>query len=826
MSPRSERTRLWLRWSRRDLRARWLLVVSIAMIIGLGTGLFAGLGSTAEWRRLSNDASFAQLRLHDVRLQLEGGSTVVEGELLALLDDLPDPDVVEVAEERLVVDTQIDASVGDTTVLVAGQINGAGTAATPPVVDQRWVALGEDLPSTEPAEPVVLLDRSLGRHHDLPPAGTLVVAGGRELTYTGQALQPEWFYVADPRGGVLSGSSYGVLFTTLAGAQALADLPGQVNDLVVAVAPDADADEVAADLEAVVAETGSGDGASLAATVTTRDDVPSYTVLYDDIEGDQRIWNTVSLIVLAGAAFAAANLVNRIVEAQRREIGIGMAVGARPAQLAVRPLLVGVQVGLLGVVLGIGVGLVIDRLFQGVLDDILPLPTWLTPFQPGTFARAALLGFTLPVLATILPVVRAVRVQPVDALRTTKPPSGRAVLGRLSRRVHLRGPTVRLLPLRDLVRAPRRTLFTAVGIAAAISVLVGVMGMMDSFFAVVDRSETELTGGLDQVSVDLEGFVPVDAPLVAELSAVEGVAEADPSLILPVSFGADGATPLDGLVEVLDLTSEGETAPAWRPSVVAGAAPGVDEILLSRKAAADLGVGVGDTIQLEHLQLGDAGLSIVTSNVVVSGLHGNPLRAFAYMDEVEAERFGLAGMVNELRLTPEAGVSAGELQRAVFGQPGVSAARSVRTVTDLIRQSVEDYLGLLRVVELVPIGLALLVAFNSTTIGADERRRDHATMFAFGLQPPKVLGLLTIESFVTGVLGTLLGIAGGWVLVSWVMGSIASETLPDVSVDPVLSATTLVVAFVGGVVVVTAAPALVYRRLRDLDVPASLRVVE
>ena len=34
---------LWLRWSWRDLRARWLQVVAIALIIALGTGVFAGL---------------------------------------------------------------------------------------------------------------------------------------------------------------------------------------------------------------------------------------------------------------------------------------------------------------------------------------------------------------------------------------------------------------------------------------------------------------------------------------------------------------------------------------------------------------------------------------------------------------------------------------------------------------------------------------------------------------------------------------------------------------------------------------------------------------
>ena len=52
---------LWLRWSWRDLRARWLQVLAIALVIALGTGSYAGLSSLTEWRRISTDDAYAQL---------------------------------------------------------------------------------------------------------------------------------------------------------------------------------------------------------------------------------------------------------------------------------------------------------------------------------------------------------------------------------------------------------------------------------------------------------------------------------------------------------------------------------------------------------------------------------------------------------------------------------------------------------------------------------------------------------------------------------------------------------------------------------------------
>jgi hypothetical protein len=101
------------------------------------------------------------------------------------------------------------------------------------------------------------------------------------------------------------------------------------------------------------------------------------------------MFNVFALLILAGAALAAFNLATRIVEAQRREIGIGMALGVPPRQLAIRPLMLGVQVAVAGTLLGLALGLLMGQIFRGVLEDLLPLPEMRTPFEAGVFLRAA-----------------------------------------------------------------------------------------------------------------------------------------------------------------------------------------------------------------------------------------------------------------------------------------------------------------------------------------------------------------------------------------------------------------------------------------------------
>ena len=75
--------KLWLRWSWRDLRERWLQVAAIALIIALGTGVFAGMAGQKTWRLESLDASYERLNAWDIHMELNTGSYVDRAALRA-----------------------------------------------------------------------------------------------------------------------------------------------------------------------------------------------------------------------------------------------------------------------------------------------------------------------------------------------------------------------------------------------------------------------------------------------------------------------------------------------------------------------------------------------------------------------------------------------------------------------------------------------------------------------------------------------------------------------------------------------------------------------
>src|SRR5262249_8065790 len=368
-----------------------------------------------------------------------------------------------------------------------------------------------------------------------------------------------------------SQKTFAVLFSALRAAQDLAGAPGRVNDLVLTLKPGTSRAVLRGELRTALAAM----RAPVSTTVTTRDDTPSYRVRDEDVKGDEQLWGAIAVLVLAGAAFAALNLTTRIVEAQRREIGIGMALGVRPRLLALRPLLFAAQVALIGVAFGIGVGYLIGIPLAGVFQSLLPLPVWRTPFQAGAFAQAAVIGFVLP-FAAAWPVWRAVRVQPVEAIRVGHLAARGSGLAPVLRRLRLPGRGYHEIPLRNVLRTPRRSALTLLGVAAAIATLVTIIGMLDTFRATLGSASAELLRTAPaRVTVSLDSYYPVTGPVTGAVRRLPAAGKVQAGLLVPGTVRAHG-TSVGVAAEVLPPGG------LWAPALSAGHLTG--GLVLSAKA--------------------------------------------------------------------------------------------------------------------------------------------------------------------------------------------------------------------------------------------------
>jgi putative ABC transport system permease protein len=212
--------------------------------------------------------------------------------------------------------------------------------------------------------------------------------------------------------------------------------------------------------------------------------------------------------------------------------------------------------------------------------------------------------------------------------------------------------------------------------------------------------------------------------------------------------------------------------------------------------------------------------------VEIAGIHPDILRLAVYMDIKDAGILNLDGVVNALYVNPVAGVQTHEFQRALAQNEGAALVRRVAASIDSIEGLLEGYIGVFTAIQFVVLGMAFLVAFNTTRTNMEERRRDLATMFAFGTRVRTALRMAMTENLIIGLMGTALGIGLGWLLLNTTLLEMFERDAPELHTVMHVSSSTYGWAALIGVVVVAVTPIFLTRRLTKMDIPSTLRIVE
>lgn len=134
---------------------------------------------------------------------------------------------------------------------------------------------------------------------------------------------------------------------------------------------------------------------------------------------DKSMARTSFTLVMLGTAGAMAlvlgligiyGVISYTVSQRQREIGIRLALGAQQAKVLQMVLSQAAKMALVGVVIGMGAALALTRLMASLLFGV-------TAHDPATFAAVAALLILVAVMACYIPARRAMRVDPMVALR-------------------------------------------------------------------------------------------------------------------------------------------------------------------------------------------------------------------------------------------------------------------------------------------------------------------------------------------------------------------------------------------------------------------------
>ncbi|WP_315092921.1 FtsX-like permease family protein [uncultured Cellulomonas sp.] len=574
-------------------------------------------------------------------------------------------------------------------------------------------------------------------------------------------------------------------------------------------------------------------------------------------------------IALFVGAFIISNTFAMSVRQRMRELALLRAVGASPVQVFSSVLVQAAVVGLLGSALGIAGGLGLVSALRVGLGSVGMDLVGTIPLDVTTVVVSLLVGTLVSVLAAALPARRAAVVPPVEAMRDDVATPERTLRWRALGGLLVTGAGVASLVV-ALLRPEAESAEVWLGTGAA-AVLVGVLmlspvvarsavgvlawpfvrllrpvGRLARGNVVRNPRRTANTAGALMIGMALVGAVSVIA--VTAQQSVAGVVEAQTNADVVVR-SATMVIPAGAVDDVVAMPEAGRADPiAFAPLGVAvgDAAPevqyvigldsgtlggsvevdvvdgsldglGAGEVAVLESAADEHGWAVGDTLSVS----GTGGPQDLTVTAVfTTNILGSPLVVDrAVLDDLLPRE---QQMVDTILVSAADGVSTAQLQDAVAQTVAPYVVVSVLTREEFV-SSIADQVNQVLVILYALLGLSVVIAVlgivNTLALSVIERTREIGLLRAVGLGRLQLAGTVTIESVLTAVFGTVLGLVVGVALASTLPTLFADEGLSTLVIPWGSLAGMLVLAVVVGVLAAVW-PASRAARMKVLDAVA------
>ena len=603
---------------------------------------------------------------------------------------------------------------------------------------------------------------------------------------------------------------------------------------VIGVVVDADADET--DVQGAIAR-----AIGPEYEVVTNEVVEQETS--DDFGEFIDIFNNILLAFAIIIVFVSAFIINntfQIVVAQRiRELGLLRAIGATGAQVRNSVMLEALLVGVFSTIVGLGLGVLGGGVLRSMLNSLgFSLPSGPIELQPRTIVWATFIGVGITFGSSIIPAFRARRISPIAAIQSDQRLAGASLRRRLIGGGILTAVGALLMANGLFIASGTANVLTNIGLGA-VAVFIGVNVLSPSFarpaatiigapiarfFGIPGRigrgnaarspRRTASTAGALMIGLALVGMAGVvgasltttfrdtfDNSVAADYFVQNANAGFDPT----AGFSTQVADEIDELDEFDSVVRyrfglgivliEGETRDLFTSDfaeverhldgdIIAGGLTAADpatSIALHEDPATDLGLSVGDTVEITYPDN-------VTEDLTVAAIYTDATIFGNWMvdndiweQHMTRQDLGfvsatVTGFSDDLPDAEQAVLLAGA---AAALEPLEEQFPSIRAENRVeFRQTQEQQLNSFLAVIFVLLGLSLLIALigitNTLALSVFERTREIGLLRAVGMTRRQLRRAIRWEAVIIAVFGALLGIVLGVIF-----GVAAVIAIPD-----------------------------------------------
>jgi len=704
---------------------------SLALISLVALGVISFVGMIAAFRNLdvSYNYVYDSLNFADVTFYVENAPEHLVDQIAAL-------DGVKAASGRLEIDTGLELP--DDAAYHAGETIRArliGMDGLDPGVNDLLLLDGE---YPQDRRDSMLLETHFAENYGYGPGTVLqprINGKKKALTITGVVASPEYLLVTADRQNVLpQPRSFAVMFVPLGDLQRLANTGHQINNIGVLLNPTDDPEAVIQSIKDRLKPYG------LLATIK-RADQPSHALLNLDLNGFRELSVIMPVMILGVASIAIYVLLGRQVRSQQTQIGLLKALGYSDRAVVLHFLSYALFIGGAGAALGLLLGIPAGGGITSEYAVELGIPLVQSHFYPDVVIIAPVLSLIMTVLGGLFPAIKSAQIEPAQAMRQT--PSSALMKGH-----HL--PLERIMPLwlraalRNMIRIPRRTLTTAMGMLVTYVLVLASFGFLDTMGVMLDHQFNDIQKWDASIGFDQQVRYQ---QAVLDVRGLKGVSEVEPILQLPAVLKLPNK---DVEIAVTGL-NPGQNMQRLLIDAPVEQALTSNHIVITEAVAIANNLHVGDPILVE--------VKDEDRQVIVSGITSEFAGAVAYVSMDQAQRWTdthtpvYTGAYLRLR----SGTDLSKLRDDLYDLPGLA---SVSYDAEL-RQQWDELMGLfyafIYVFTIAGLAVSFVLLYNAVTVNVVEQEGEFATMRSFGTGVGRIVRQLLLDF---GILWLVLMIPG------------------------------------------------------------------
>jgi putative ABC transport system permease protein len=788
-------TKLW-----RELgRSKWQFV-AVAATVTLGIAFFHGSLSSYGNLGRSYELTYRTLAFGDVWVRMAGAPDT----LVRRVELLPG---VRVTVGRIVQEVRVRLK-GRPVHEVMGRLISLPAERQPDANRVRVIA-GRYFKPQSARE--VLLESSFAKAHGFRPGDFIYpTIQEQEIRFriVGLVQSPEYIYsIQSKQYLVPTPGTFGVMFIPQHEAELLLDLGGTINEICVITDP-GKRDAVARLVRPLTDRYGGEEP-------VTRDEQPSNKLLMADLSGYRQMAVILPLLFLTGTVLTSYTLLARLAQAQAVQIGVLRAMGFGQRAILMHFLWLAAAPAAVGGVFGVGLGYLFAWGITRLYVELINIPYMFFEVRPWLILAAFVIAVAAGLVGALAPARSAARLPPAQAMSQQG-----AMTDRMPAALRWFGaglPMSLKLPVRNLMRRPKRAVYTVLGIVLGVCLMLVSFALLDA----VDNAVSTYFTEIERYDLSV-GFAP-DQPgrVITQISSWPGVMRAEPTLDLPIEVerrGVTHSTVLTGLPadsELRHLTTQAG----------ASARPQPGQALIGRLLADKFNVSDGDLLTIKYAQ--NRREFKIVRTVRVGPAITQPIGSAVYMGMVDVrtlfgDRLGMPLSAASGALIKADPRRLDWVRKRLDRMPTVAAVQTRQQA----HQQIEDLMRFSRaftgILAFFGVGLAFAVVFTSVSISVLERMRELATLRTLGYSLRRIAGFIIVENLLLAAVGIGVGLPIGRWLDVYLMTASQTES---VTLEPVIFARTYLFALTGAVALTLLSQVPSFISLRRLNLAMATKEI-